>query len=105
MKRLLRVDGTVVGEGAFSPGLALWVGKREIAHLDGEQTLDVRLTRTVIASRRLRACLPRPVSICDVDADFIDRHPGQPEQPSLHLDVRKDLTDGQIESGHARHVG
>ena len=52
MERLLRVDGAVVGEGAFSPGLALWVGKREIAHLDGEQILDVRLTKTVIASRR-----------------------------------------------------
>lgn len=52
MERLLSVDGAVVGEGAFSPGPALWVGKCEIAHLDNDQTLDVRLTRKVIASRR-----------------------------------------------------
>jgi hypothetical protein len=47
-----RVDGAVIAEGAFSPGPALWVGKREIAHFDGVQTLDVRLTRSNIASRR-----------------------------------------------------
>ncbi len=52
MKRLRSLDGVVIAEGAFSPGPALWVGKREIAHLDGEQTLDVRLTKSVIAGRR-----------------------------------------------------
>lgn len=52
MKRLGGLDGAVIGEGAFSPGPALWVGKREVAHLDGDQTLDVRLTKNVIASRR-----------------------------------------------------
>src|SRR5271154_7267754 len=52
MERLGRLDGAVVSEGAFSPGPALWVGKREIAHFDGDQTLDVRLTKSVIAGRR-----------------------------------------------------
>jgi hypothetical protein len=35
MERLGRLDGVVVAEGAFSPGPALWVGKREIAVFDG----------------------------------------------------------------------
>jgi hypothetical protein len=52
MERLASLDGAVVAEGAFSPGPALWVGKREIAHFDGDQTLDVRLTKSVIAGRR-----------------------------------------------------
>jgi hypothetical protein len=52
IEHLRRVDGAVIAEGAFSPGPALWVGKREIAHFDGVQTLDVRLTRSNIASRR-----------------------------------------------------
>lgn len=52
MKRLGALDGAVVAEGAFSPGPALWVGKREIAHFDGDHTLDVRLTKKVIAGRR-----------------------------------------------------
>lgn len=46
------VDGAAVGEGAFASGPALWVGKSEVAHFDGERTLDVRLTREVIRRRR-----------------------------------------------------
>lgn len=45
-------NGTALSEGAFTPGLALWVGRREIAHFDDERTLDVRLTKAVIRSRR-----------------------------------------------------
>jgi hypothetical protein len=52
MERLAELDGAVVAEGALGPGPALWVGTREIAHLDGGQTLDVRLTRKVIANQR-----------------------------------------------------
>ena len=44
--------GTAVGEGAFSPGPALWLGKREVAHFDDEHTLDVRLTKSEIRRRR-----------------------------------------------------
>lgn len=47
-----RADGVAVGEGAFSPGPALWVGKREVAHFDSERTLDVRLTKAAIRDRR-----------------------------------------------------
>ncbi|HEX9683134.1 MAG TPA: luciferase family protein [Acidimicrobiales bacterium] len=46
------VDGVALGDGAFAPGPALWVGKREVAHFDGERTVDVRLTKTLIRSRR-----------------------------------------------------
>lgn len=45
-------DGAAAGEGAFGPGPALWVGKREVAHFDDERTLDVRLTRAEIRRRR-----------------------------------------------------
>jgi len=38
------LDRGVVSEGAFSPGPAIWVGRREVAHFDGDDTLDVRLT-------------------------------------------------------------
>ncbi len=52
LERLGRIDGAIIAEGAFAPGPALWVGKREIAHFDDEHTLDVRLTRNVISTRR-----------------------------------------------------
>ncbi|CAN5534575.1 hypothetical protein BH24ACT5_BH24ACT5_13050 [soil metagenome] len=46
------VDGAALGEGAFRPGPALWVGRREVAHFDHERTLDVRLTKALIRARR-----------------------------------------------------
>ena len=46
-------DGSAMGEGAFAPGPALWVGRREVAHFDDERTLDVRLTKAVIQLRRV----------------------------------------------------
>ena len=52
MERCAAIDGAALGEGAFSPGPAIWVGKREIAHFDDEQSLDVRMTKAVIRERR-----------------------------------------------------
>ena len=46
------VDGAALGEGAFAPGPALWVGTREIAHFHDGHALEVRLTRAVIRQRR-----------------------------------------------------
>ena len=46
------LGGALLGEGAFAPGPALWVGKREVAHFDAERALDVRLTRSEIRTRR-----------------------------------------------------
>ena len=46
------VDDVTIAEGAFSAGPALWVGSREIAHFDQDTTLDLRLTKASIRSRR-----------------------------------------------------
>jgi len=46
------IDGVAIGESAFSDGPGVWVGKREIAHFDDDNTLDVRLTKAAIRSRR-----------------------------------------------------
>jgi Family of unknown function (DUF5519) len=50
--RCAGLDDAVIGEGAFGPGPAVWVGKREIAHFDNKLTVDVRLTKSVIRARR-----------------------------------------------------
>ena len=53
MKRCAdNISGALLGDGAFSPGPALWVGKREVAHFDALDELDVRLTKDVISERR-----------------------------------------------------
>jgi hypothetical protein len=50
--RCAELEGAAVGEGAFGPGTAVWVGKREVAHFDTEEVLDIRLTKSLIRSRR-----------------------------------------------------
>jgi hypothetical protein len=50
--RLADLDGAVISAGAFSPGPAVWVGRREVAHGEDDRTLDVRLTKKVIRGRR-----------------------------------------------------
>ena len=46
------VDDVTFADGAFSAGPALWVGSREIAHFDQDNTLDLRLTKSSIRSQR-----------------------------------------------------
>jgi Family of unknown function (DUF5519) len=52
MKRCAGIAGAALGEGAFSPGPAIRVGKREVAHFDGQNEVDVRLTKEAIRRRR-----------------------------------------------------
>jgi len=52
LERCAETPGASLGEGAFSAGPAIWVGKREVAHFDGSDAVDVRLTRSVIRERR-----------------------------------------------------
>ena len=50
--RFRRLDHVVEGESAFQPGPGYWVDGREVAHLDDDRVLDLRLTRQVIRERR-----------------------------------------------------
>jgi hypothetical protein len=52
IERLVALLGVTISEGAFAPVPAVWVGRREVAHFDGDGALDVRLTRAVISRRR-----------------------------------------------------
>ena len=65
-------DGATLGEGAFGPGPALWVGKREVAHFDGPLTLDVRLTRGVIRSRRTELKNDERVKLRAPSSDWLE---------------------------------
>ena len=65
-------DGVALGEGAFADGPALWVGKREVAHFDHQVTLDVRLTRAVIRSRRAELQSDDRVSLRGGSSDWLE---------------------------------
>jgi Family of unknown function (DUF5519) len=61
-----------IGEGAFGPGPAVWVGKREVAHLDDESTVDVRLTKSVIRARRSQLAADDRVRVRSAGSDWIE---------------------------------
>jgi hypothetical protein len=87
MKRLGRLDGVVVAEGAFSPGPALWVGKREIAHFDGDHTLDVRLTKSVIAGRRPALRADDRVVLRPGSSDWLEARIESPEDAEFAISL------------------
>lgn len=64
--------GTAVGEGAFSPGPALWVGTREVAHFDADGSLDVRLTKGVIRRRRAELDADERITLRGAGSDWIE---------------------------------
>jgi hypothetical protein len=51
---LVEIDGVVESDSAFGHGLAFWVNGKEIAHFEGEDAIDIRLTRQGIRQRRER---------------------------------------------------
>lgn len=50
--RCAEANDAAIGESTFGHGEAVFVGKREVAHLDGPATLDIRLTKAAIRERR-----------------------------------------------------
>ena len=66
------VDGATLAQGAFSAGPALWVGRREVADFDQDQTLDVRLTKSGIRSQREALKVDPRVSLRKHQSDWIE---------------------------------
>jgi len=66
------LDGVVVNEGACSPGPAIWVGRRDVAHFDGDDKLDVRLTKQLISERRTELRSDVRVALRPGSSDWID---------------------------------
>lgn len=72
MERCEGIEGAALGEGAFSPGPAIWVGRREVAHFDDERSLDVRLTRQVIRDRRAELREDHRVTLRGTSSDWLE---------------------------------
>jgi hypothetical protein len=71
MERCAGIAGAALGEGAFASGAAIWVGKREVAHFDGPDELDVRLTKSVIHERRPELSSDERVELRPRTSDWI----------------------------------
>lgn len=66
------VDGAALGEGAFAPGPAVWVGRREVTHIDSDDVLDIRLTRDVIRSERAALKADPRVTLRRSSSDWLE---------------------------------
>jgi hypothetical protein len=67
-----QADGVAVGEGAFAPGPALWLGTREVAHVHGGCTLEVRLTKAEIRRRRDELAADGRVTLRASASDWVE---------------------------------
>lgn len=87
LDRCAALDGVAIGESAFGSGPAIWVGKREVAHLDDESTLDVRLTRSVIRARRAELAADDRVGLRRGTSDWVEVHLTGPQDVELSLEL------------------
>ena len=71
MHRCADIAGAALGDGAFADGPAIWVGKREIAHFDGPDDLEIRLTKAVIRERRSELRANEAVELRRSTSDWI----------------------------------
>jgi hypothetical protein len=70
-RRLKAVPGVDVGESMFGHGSAYWVNGKEIAHVEGDGDIEVRLTRAVIGERRRALKADDRVRLRPSGADWI----------------------------------
>lgn len=96
MERLSRLDGVVISEGAFAPGPAIWVGQREIAHFDGDQTLDVRLTKNVIRTRRSALRVDDRVGLRPGTSDWLEIRIDTPQAFEFAISLVKDAVAANV---------
>jgi hypothetical protein len=90
IKRCAALDGAALGEGAFGPGPAVWVGTREVAHFDHDRTLDVRLTKAVIRARRAELKPDNRVSLRKSSSDWLEVTIGSQSDATFALGLVQD---------------
>jgi Family of unknown function (DUF5519) len=84
IERCSELANAVVGDGAFSPGQAIWVGKRDIAHIDANGALDIRLTKTELRARRQELQMDSRITLRSHASDWLE----------FRVDTDEDLEDG-----------
>jgi hypothetical protein len=68
---IARLDGVTESESMFKDAPAYWVNGKEIAHLDGGDVVDIRLTRALIRGRRAELRADRRVGLRSSSSDWI----------------------------------
>ena len=96
MKGCADLAGAALGEGAFSAGPAIWVGKREVANFDGPLHVDVRLTRGVIRARRPELRTDERVELRPDTSDWIRVRVASPSDIDRGLELVRDAVAANV---------
>jgi hypothetical protein len=72
IERCRHLDGATISDGAFAEGPAVWVGRREVAHVDADGAIDIRLTRQIIRQRRGELELDTRISFRAPASDWLE---------------------------------
>ena len=92
LERCADLHGAAVGEGAFAPGPALWVGTREVVHFH-EGELEVRLTKAVIRARRDELAADGRVTLRGRSSDWLSVRFGPDDDSDGPLDLVRDAVE------------
>jgi hypothetical protein len=65
------LDGVTESESMFKDAPAYWVNGKEIAHFDGADVIDIRLTRAVIRAGRAELRADQRVELRSSSSDWI----------------------------------
>jgi predicted kinase len=98
MKRCAEIEGAALGEGAFSPGPAIWVGRREVAHFDGPVEVDVRLTKGVIRERRSQLVSDEHVELRPRSSDWVRVRVASPSELDSAFALVRDAVAANLPS-------
>jgi hypothetical protein len=72
IERCRSIEGATVGEGVFAEGPAVWVGRREVAHIDADGAVDIRLTKQQIRRRRAELEADTRISLRAPSSDWLE---------------------------------
>jgi hypothetical protein len=71
-KLLLAIEGVVESDGVFGPGRAYWVSGTQVAHFDGDDLIEIRLTRGAYSEHRAAMKADPRVRRRSPSSDWID---------------------------------
>jgi hypothetical protein len=83
------LDGVTESESMFKDAKAYWVNGKEIAHFDGDDVIDIRLTRALIRARRA----DQRVELRSSSSDWISVRIAEPGDVTFAADLAESAAD------------
>jgi hypothetical protein len=87
------LDGVTESESMFKDAQAYWANGKEIAHFDGEDVIDIRLTRALIRARRAELRADQRVELRSSSSDWISVRIAEPADVTFAAALTESAAD------------